>query len=64
MKSMIHRPIDKDSIIKIWQDLGEPYPTTDNLMKIRQLTGYGLYSIKETIVNFVQQKSAEWLKTF
>lgn len=56
---MLKQKIDKNAIIKTWQDLGEPELTTGSLMEIRQLTGYGLYTIKETIVNFILQKSAE-----
>lgn len=61
---MLKQKIDKLAILKAWLYLGRPELTFVNLMKIRQLTGYGLYVIKETIVNFIWQKSAEWLKTF
>lgn len=51
---MLKQKIDKLAILKAWLYLGRPELTFDNLMKIRQLTGYRPMDIKYVIVNFQQ----------
>lgn len=51
---MLKQKIDKLAVFKAWLYLGRPELTFDNLMKIRQLTGYRPVEIKYAIVNFQQ----------